>query len=168
MMKTFFATTATAALLAFSAAHAQTATDPLVEDPAADAAPTEEMAPADTMAQEPAADPMVDTDTMSADMAPVLTPVDAGSISAEELMGTNIQTPDAENIAEVDDVLVSPDGQLENVVATFGGFLGFGSNTVLLSMDEIEVMQDEGGSYVIQTTLTPEDLEGRPEYEPEN
>ena len=57
---------------------------------------------------------------------------------------------------------------MENVVAQFGGFLGFGSNKVLLTMDEIEVMQDEAGNFVVQTALTPELLEGRPDYEDEN
>ena len=35
-------------------------------------------------------------------------------------------------------------------------------------MDEIEVMQDEAGSYVVQTSLTPESLEGRPDYQAAN
>ena len=50
-------------------------------------------------------------------------------------------------------------------MAQFGGFLGFGSNTVLLTMDEIEVLQDEAGNIVVQTSLTPESLEGRPDYQ---
>jgi hypothetical protein len=65
-------------------------------------------------------------------------------------------------------VLMTPDGAVENIVATFGGFLGFGSNTVLLTLDEIEVMQDEAGNFVVQTSLTPEALEGRPDYEAVN
>ena len=47
------------------------------------------------------------------------------------------------------------------------GFLGFGSNKVLLTPDEIEVLQDQSGTYIVQTSLTPEALDGRPEYKAE-
>lgn len=70
-----------------------------------------------------------------------------------------------EEIAGVTDVVMSADGKVESIAAEFGGFLGFGSNTVLLSLDEITIMQDSGGAYVVQTALTPEALEGRPAYE---
>ena len=104
---------------------------------------------------------------MAAD-GPVLTPVASGDISAENLIGTNVQTMAGENIATVEDVVLSADGNAEGVVAAFGGFLGFGSNTVMLSMDEFEVLQDEAGNFVVETALTPEALEGRPEYEAAN
>jgi hypothetical protein len=35
-------------------------------------------------------------------------------------------------------------------------------------MDEIEVLRDEAGNLVVQTDLTPEALEGRPDYEAAN
>jgi uncharacterized protein YaaQ len=202
MVKTLFATTALASLLAFSA-QAQEAADPnmpAAEPPAQTEAPTTPMMPESETAEDPAAAPMPETETAEpaptpaapetetaqdpaaepatpgmapqdpsvaqTAPAPVLTPVETGTLSADQLIGANIQTPDAQNIASVDDVLMSPEGRVENVVATFGGFLGFGSNTVLLTMDEIEVMQDEAGNIVVQTSLTPEALEGRPDYVP--
>ena len=36
---------------------------------------------------------------------------------------------------------------------------------VLLTLDEAEIMQDDAGNIVLQTSLTPESLEGRPVYE---
>lgn len=140
---------------------AMPATDAPAMDTAEDPAATP-MAPATETAQEPA---MPGTMTDSAAGEPVLTPVVAGDISADKLIGANIQTRASENIATVDDVLMAPDGTVESVVAQFGGFLGFGSNKVLLTPDEIEVLQDEGGTFVVQTDLTPESLEGRPEYQ---
>lgn len=96
-----------------------------------------------------------------------LTPVLAADLSADKLIGATIQTANAENIAEVDDVLMSPDGTVGSIVAQFGGFLGFGSNKVELTLDEIEVLEDQSGAFVVQTDLTPEALEGRPEYQAE-
>jgi PRC-barrel domain len=153
--------------------EADTATDDMAPaDPVTDTA--EEVAPdaspgMDT-AQEPAAPGAAPLDpATTTDLGPVLTPVTTAELSADRLIGASIQTMNGENIAEVEDVLMAADGTtVENVVAQFGGFLGFGSNKVLLTMDEIEVMQDEAGTLVVQTSLTPESLEGRPDYEAEN
>jgi hypothetical protein len=171
MRRTLLATTAIASMLAFGAA-AQQAADPA--DAPAEA--VEPAAPA-TPGVAPDADAGMDTAQPAPGAAPaapdtelgtVLTPVEPGDISADTLIGASIQTMDGENIASIEDVLVSADGMVENVVAQFGGFLGFGSNKVLLTMDEIEVMHDEAGNIVVQTALTPESLEGRPEYQGEN
>jgi PRC-barrel domain len=148
---------------------------PEATEPAADAG--DETMPATEPAIDTAQDPatpdattpgMAPMDPAVTDAGPVLTPVESGDISADTLIGATIQTFDGDNIATVEDVLVSADGAVENVVAEFGGFLGFGSNTVLLTMDEIEVLQDEGGAFVVQTSLTPQALEGRPDYVAEN
>ncbi len=172
MLKTFFASTAIASTLGF-AALAQEAADPLVQEPDAPAAeaPAVPADPATEMAQEPAADPaapgtmMTEPDpAMDPAMERILTPVATADISVDSLIGASIQTRDGENLAAIDDVLMGPDGQMESVVATFGGFLGFGSEQVLLTPDEFEVLQDEAGTYVVQTDLTPDALEGRPAY----
>ena len=65
----------------------------------------------------------------------------------------------------MNDVILNAEGQVENVVAEFGGFLGFGARTVLLTMDDIEVLQDPNENLVVRTSLTPEALETRPDYE---
>ena len=169
MLKALFASTAVASSLAL-AAHAQQSTPPA---PAPDAVAPAEVTPEATTPTTPAPGAPADGaaapagGSMMAEQ-PMLTPVEVGEISAEKLIGAPIQTMDSQNIAQIDDVLMSPDGAVDNVVATFGGFLGFGSNTVLLSMDEIEVLQDEAGNFVIHTSLTPEQLEARPDYETAN
>lgn len=183
MLKTFFASTAIASTLGFAALAQETA-DPLVQepdapaaeapampaDPATEAQSTEPAAPmgadpATETAQDPAAEPAA-PDTMMTEpaMEQTLTPVAVADISADQLIGADIQTRDGETIAAIDDVLMSTDGQMEGIVATFGGFLGFGSDKVELTPDEIEVLQDEAGAYVVQTDLTPDALEGRPAY----
>ena len=65
------------------------------------------------------------------------------------------------------DVVLSQDGEIESVVARFGGLLGFGETTVLLAMDKITVVEDPDEKVLVLTDLTPEVLEQRPVYEPE-
>ena len=188
MLKIFLASTAVVTTFGF-AVLAQEAGDPLVKQPGsethapADIAPSapapapaaqaesgEPMSPAPSTetAQEPAAEPTAPgAMAPAAGVEPVLTPVVAADVSVDELTGANIQTRDGQVVAQIDDVLMAPDGKIENVVAQFGGFLGFGGTKVLLAPDEIEVFQDQSGTYVVQTDLTPDALEGRPEYKVE-
>jgi hypothetical protein len=124
----------------------------------------EPMEPAGEMAAEPPADPATDAATAPATMPEGWSQVDVATISADTLIGTEIQTYDQQQVAEVQDVLLDPNGQVENIVARFGGFLGFGETTVLLTMDEINVAQDADGRNFVMTDLTPDGLQGRPEY----
>lgn len=111
------------------------------------------MAPEGGMAADPTAEP---TGAMT----------DLASLSAEELIGADIKTgPDNETVATVEDVLLNSDGTVKNIVAKFGGFLGFGENTVLLMPDEVMAHKLDDGTTELTTTLTPEALKDRPEYE---
>jgi hypothetical protein len=148
-----------------------------------EAAPVEEptMAedPAPTDAPEVAEDPAPDAnapevaDGAAPDAEPVMAvaipegwvEVDPTTVSAETLIGADIKTYDGEKVASVDDVLLTDDGKVENVAATFGGFLGFGSDTVLLSMEELDIIKDANDAIEVRTTLTPESLEGRAPFE---
>lgn len=151
-IRTILATSAVATLLALGA-NAQTATDP-----AAPAAPAPmPMAPAVEPAT-PAAplDPMAPT-------ASGYTTVDMATLSADQLIGANVIDGADETIASVDDVLIA-NGAVDGIVAKFGGFLGFGSNTVLLTMNEVEAVRDANGTLALRSSLTPEAIEARPEF----
>lgn len=142
------------------------------EDPAAaetgdaSAVPAEQEAEA---AEGAAPDPTAEVIDAPRELSPDLTAqgfvlVDLGAVSSEDLSGAQIRNVDGEDIATVDDVILTMDGQVESIVAKFGGFLGFGSSTVALSLDEVNVVQDGAGEIVVLTELTPDDLKGRPEF----
>jgi hypothetical protein len=174
MLKKSLFTTAFATLLA-SGAFAQT--EPAVE-------PNQD-APSSTMTQdapgmEPATTPMEGTgmgagtgtgtggaamtgDTVDA-MPGERAPVDISTVTAEDLIGADIRSMEGETIASVADVVLTDDGQVESIVAQFGGVLGFGSNEVALTPDELQFMREAGGAIIAETSLTPESLEGRPDY----
>lgn len=95
------------------------------------------------------------------------TATDLGSVPAEDLQGAEIVTQEDETVATIEDVLIGDAGQVEGVVARFGGFLGFGSNRVRLEADELEITRDDNDEPLVRTSLTPESIEGRPEYQDE-
>ncbi|MBP7241489.1 PRC-barrel domain-containing protein [Amaricoccus sp.] len=157
MLKTLFASAAFAAL---AVAGVQAQTQPV--DPATPpaVAPMDGVTPAPLA---PAADPMAP----AADpLAPEgFTTVELSTISTDQLIGTNLVNHNDETIATVGDVLITDNNEVEGVVATFGGVLGFGANKVLLEPDEVQVLQDSTGALIVRTNLTPESIENRPVYE---
>ncbi len=154
MLKHLLATAALGVLLT-SGAFAQNAP----ESAADPAAPATEPAPMGATAPAPPAeltgDWVVDENFQ---------PVEVAGLTADQIIGADIRNADGEVVATVGDVVLGADGKAESVAAKFGGFLGFGSNTVLLTLDEVEFMRNDSGTIVLRTSLTPESLEGRPDY----
>jgi hypothetical protein len=151
MLKPLLASAALGALLA-TGALAQTAQEPAT--PATEPAPMGATTPA--APAEVTGDWVVDENYQ---------PVDVAQLTAEEITGADIRNPDGEVVATVDDIVLGADGKIESVAAKFGGFLGFGTNTVLLTLDEVEFMRNDSDQIVLRTSLTPDSLEGRPDYE---
>lgn len=155
-------------------------TDPMMtqDDPATDSAdPMTDSADPMVTQDEPAAgatDPMVTQDDPAAGSAdPMMADdglategaIELSAIPADELIGSDVRTYEDEQVANVDDVIFSPEGEVQALVVTFGGFLGFGTSTVEVMPEEVEIFRDESDNIIVRTSLTPETLEGRPDYE---
>lgn len=141
------------------------------------------MAPADSGAMAPA-DTTTTTTVPATDnaMAPAATttapavapmampregynPVEVDALTAENLDGATVIGPDGNDIAEVGDLLLTPEGQIDAMLVDFGGFLGIGQKTVAVSLDNLEFAANEGGDLVIYSDFTREQLEAQPEYD---
>lgn len=89
----------------------------------------------------------------------------ANEISADELMNANLYDVNDDNVGNVTDVVLGPDGEAQYLVADVGGFLGLGAHTVAIGFDEISVMQDEGMTDLrIYVDVTEDTLRSMPEY----
>lgn len=169
MLKNAFATTALGLLLA-TGAYAQATPDPAAEpmsDPMLhDEAPAvPEVAPAES-AQEPAdIHPVPDTLAESPALQDGEMLVDVATVSADQLIGATIETTEGEPIAEVKDVILSENGEVQDIAAGFGGFLGMGDKEVLLTVDEVDFVKDQADTLIVRTNLTPEMIEQRPAFE---
>jgi hypothetical protein len=140
---------------------------PAAEEPAAPQT-AEEAAPPDTIAPDTSPDAASET---AADAPPPMgtlpegwTPVDLATVTPDMLIGADVRTYEGDTIASVEDVLMSAEGKVDNVAVRFGGLLGFGETKVLLAPAEIAVATDADGNVAVLTSLTSEDLKGRPEY----
>ncbi|OBQ66414.1 PRC-barrel domain-containing protein [Mesorhizobium erdmanii] len=137
MIRTLFATTALATLIA-TGAFAQSATTP---------------APATVpSAQAPAA------------TAPV--PRADGSI-VTNIIGESVYNgtgDNAENIGKVSDVVFDKDGQAKSVVIGVGGFLGVGTKNVAFDYDKLQWAEKNGDRWLVAES-TKDELTAQPEFD---
>lgn len=94
-----------------------------------------------------------------------LSDVDAGSLSADNIIGTTVYGQNDENVGEISDVVLSQDGKVEAVIIDVGGFLGVGEKSVAVSMDNLAFMADGDGNHYLYTSMTEEQLKAQPAYD---
>lgn len=137
MIRNLLATTAIAALLA-TGAYAQDTTAPAP----APAAPAE-VAP-----------------------APEIIPHADGFLAANIIGETvyNGTADDAENIGDVNDIVLSADGTADQLVIGVGGFLGIGEKNVAMPFKEFDWAEKNGDRWLV-TAATKEQLQALPDFD---
>ena len=124
-------------------------------------APTDGYATADVTA-----DTEVDTASARTELPEgyqVLPPQDR---TAERLTGADVYGREGESIATVDDLVLGDTGEITHAVMDVGGFLGLGSHTVALEIDDLDILWNDADEDVrVQVTMTREEMESLPEYE---
>lgn len=137
MIRNLLATTAIAAFLT-TGAYAQEATTPA---PAAPEAPAAESAAPDV--------------------------IKADGNLATNIIGETVYNgvgDDAENIGNVSDIIIGPEGNIESVVIGVGGFLGIGQKNVALDYSDVDWAERDGDRWIVIPT-TKEALQAQPEFD---
>ena len=156
----------TAAALALTGpAFAQTATPMTETTPAAEAMPAEGMAGTMVSADNPGI-----SASWFEDRAIYTTNQPSTTMWDDSADWGTERPADWNQIGEVDDVVLSADGQVMGYTADIGGFLGLGEHTVLLSPEAVRLVDfDEatlwGDTAVFATNYTEEELEALPEFD---
>lgn len=85
----------------------------------------------------------------------------SGEMSAKDLIGTNVKNQQGETVGEIEDLLVTKDGNVSHAVLSVGGFLGVGDRRVEVPLDDMQI-----GSNGKQVTynVTKDQLKQMPEY----
>jgi sporulation protein YlmC with PRC-barrel domain len=87
----------------------------------------------------------------------------AGDFSADDLMNRNIVDTEGNNVGQISDLLIGSDGTIENVLVDVGGFLGIGTRTVSLGLDQVQMAQGDGEDLVVN--MSREQVENLPQVE---
>lgn len=79
---------------------------------------------------------------------------DPGVMRASELIGKDVYGANNEDIGEVDDVLINPNGQVIGVIVGVGGFLGIGETNVAVPMNALQFKPREANRGTAGTAAT--------------
>lgn len=143
MIRNLLASTAIAALLS-TGAIAQTTTPPA------------EPAPATTPAVEAPAAPEAAAPAVAAD----------GQL-ASNMIGETVYNgtgDDAENIGDVNDIVIDSSGMAKSIVIGVGGFLGIGEKNVAVDFKDISWAEKDGDRWIV-VSATVEQLEALPDFD---
>ncbi|WP_027132532.1 PRC-barrel domain-containing protein [Geminicoccus roseus] len=88
------------------------------------------------------------------------TTVEAFNLTVDQVEDLDLIGADGERIGEVDDVLMTPEGEITAVSADVGGFLGLGEKDVMIEIDQLTP-----GENGLVTNLTKEQLEQLPDWD---
>lgn len=126
------------------------------------------MAEADTAAADapmsPAADrPMMTAPTVERDGYATAMVDD---LTAEDLTGARVYGPGDEDVGEINELIMTEDGQIDRAIIDVGGFLGMGERSVAVTFDELQIVRSEDGNDLrIYIDTSEEALKQQPEYE---
>ncbi|TJV06608.1 MAG: PRC-barrel domain containing protein [Mesorhizobium sp.] len=142
---------------------AKTTKDELKAHPEFDSKPYEPApAPAASNAAAPAA-----TDTAQAPAAAPAEPVKrADGNLATNIIGETVYNgtgDDAQNIGEVNDIVLSKEGKAESLVIGVGGFLGLGAKNVTYDFSKAKWAEKNGDRWLVAQT-TKEELQAQPDF----
>jgi hypothetical protein len=90
------------------------------------------------------------------------------SQSAESSGGGSGGGNQPQSIGEINDIVVTQDGQVQYLIVGVGGFLGIGERSVAVTMDAIEFKPDpqNQGEQMLTIPATQQAIENAPEFDP--
>jgi sporulation protein YlmC with PRC-barrel domain len=86
-------------------------------------------------------------------------------LTADNLIGSAVYSPNEDNLGEVNDVVFDQAGTIQGVVIDVGGFLGVGEKPVAVQYDALNVQKEDNGDLRIVVNATQEQLEGAPAFD---
>jgi sporulation protein YlmC with PRC-barrel domain len=98
-------------------------------------------------------------------MAPAVQPAE-GAL-ATNLIGETVYNgtgDDAENIGDVNDLVIDKDGKIESIVIGVGGFLGLGEKSVAMDYDKIKWAEKDGDRWIV-VAGTKDELKALPSFD---
>lgn len=78
----------------------------------------------------------------------------------ERFIGKDVYGAAGEDVGDLENMLIGPDGRVRAAIIEFGGFLGIGTNKVAVPWDQLQVTEDR-----IVTTMTKEQVRAMPRWE---
>jgi hypothetical protein len=138
-------------------------------------ATTDQSASTTTTTEQPATTDQSQTTTTTAETQPATTDQSSTQTTeqalaapegflASNVIGATVYSQDDQSIGDINDIILSPEGQPSQVIVGVGGFLGMGEKDVVLDMSKLKMAATENGSLKIIVQTTPEELKSMPAF----
>ena len=88
----------------------------------------------------------------------------AEELRTSQLVGSKVYNNANDNIGSIEDIILKPDGSIDEVVLSVGGFLGMGDKYVAVPFSDLKITRD-GSSLKIVTLATKDSLKALPDYQ---
>ena len=88
----------------------------------------------------------------------------AEELRTSQLVGAKVYNNANDNIGSIEDIILKPDGSMDEVVLSVGGFLGMGDKYVAVPFSDLKISRD-GSSLKIVTLATKDSLKALPDYQ---
>ena len=90
---------------------------------------------------------------------------DMTTLLASNLMGATVYSPKDEEVGDVNDIIMTPQGQIQGMVVGVGGFLGMGEKDVAIKMDKFSITpSDDGSASKLVLNATADELKAAPAF----
>jgi hypothetical protein len=113
----------------------------------------------------PAASPPKTTTAPGGATQPTWYSHQAGEVRASKLIGTAVKNQAGETIGDINELVLTKDGQIAAAVIGVGGFLGIGEREVAVSFESLRMTQDENRNAVVSLNTTKDALKAAPQWE---
>jgi hypothetical protein len=139
------------------------------------AATTDQSASTTTTAEQPATTDQSQTTTTTAETQPATTDQSSTKTTeqalaapegflASNIIGATVYSQDDQSIGDINDIILSPEGQPSQVIVGVGGFLGLGEKDVVLDMSKLKIAATDSGKVKIIVQTSPEELKNMPAF----
>lgn len=89
---------------------------------------------------------------------------DEGDVRASRWIGAPVKNNADETIGDVNDLVLTPEGQVKFVVVGVGGFVGIAEKNIAVELADAELRKQDNGTNVVMIDTTKEALMTAPEF----
>ena len=80
------------------------------------------------------------------------------------LIGATVYSQDNQSIGDINDIILSPQGQPKQVIVGVGGFLGMGEKDVVLDISKLQIALMDDGKVKVVTQTSQDELKNMPAF----
>lgn len=99
-----------------------------------------------------------------ADLPGILYQQSEHTVLASTLMDADVINLEGDDIGDVADILLYPEGRIRGVLMEVGGFLEIGEKVIAVDFERLEIVRDEDGEFAVRLDATEDEVDDAPAF----